>query len=249
VSHVTIYRIVDYGLNVYTNNDPSTFNAANSGPYSNITFDTGTATTGSGTFGAYLNFSTRGIQGMTCTTGSAPVSTATCIDVAYPGNSVEDVRIEGFSTGVAVAASDTVLMNIDGDTNPKSTKPVVDVVTIGSGVTNVALMAVSNNCTVTLCSTDTADLTIKDSATSANLQVSTDPFVAMYVLGNKLGMGTTVPHSRYTTSPTVANWSSGTNQSPTNGGACTGRGSLYSYLTSGGLYVCSAKDLTWVKAQ
>jgi len=249
VNHVTIYRIVDYGLNVYTNNDPLQFNAANSGPYSNITFDTATATASSNTFGAYLGFSTRGIQGMTCTTGSATVSTATCVNVAASGNSVEDVRIEGFSTGVTVAASDTVLMNIDGDTNPKATKLVVDVVTIGSGVTGVALLAVSNNCTVALCSTDTADLTIKDSATNTNLQVSTDPYVAMYVLGNKLGTGTTVPHSRYTTSPTVANWSSGTNQSPANGGACTGRGSLYSYLSSGGLYVCSAKDLTWVKAQ
>jgi len=271
VKNVTIYRIVDIGLNVFNSSDPS-LPQTNSGPFSNITFDPASLLiTGGQTVGAYLNASTRGIQGMTCTTGNvvSASSTGTCVTVASSGNSIEDIRIEGFSTGVDVSASNTVLMNIDGDTNPKAggaQGTVLNVVTLERAVTNVALIGITNNCTSsTVCSgtgADGKDSTINDLATGAQILVSTNPFVAMYVLGDKTtivnGTTTTNAYSRYatsaslstTTGPSTANWQvgSGVPANPTNGCAA---GSLYSNSASSSfpaLYVCSANSTyfgTW----
>jgi hypothetical protein len=251
VKNVTIFRVIDIGLNVSNTSDPASPAAtANSGPYSNITFDPANLTiTGGQTFGAYLNSSTRGIQGMTCTTGnlSSASSTGTCVYVAATGNSVQDVRIEGFSTGVEVSAKNTLLMNIDGDTNPLHTTTVLNVVKIDAGKTDVALIGIANNCTNN-CS-DGSDTTINDSATGTQILVSTDPFVAMYVLGDTATIGGASAYSRYTTSaspPTTtssstANWQVRSGTPSTSSNACT-PGSLYSNTSGTGtaLYVCSA---------
>jgi hypothetical protein len=235
VDHVTLYRIGGTGLNVGAS-------ATNSGPYTNITFDT-TVSGGSGTTGAILQATTRGIQGMTCTTGTATLTgnnVGTCINIATGanGNAIEDVRVEGFSVGVNVGASNTVLMNIDGDTNPHNSSTTLTVISLSSTVTDVAAIAVTNNCASSC--TDNNDFTISDSATSTNLKAKTDPFIAAYVLGDSPSSGI---YSRYTTSPTVASWSVGNGPAPTT--SCA-PGSLFSN-TSGSpyaLYVCSAVPTT-----
>ena len=261
---MTFYRIYDIGINAFNTNDPASFSAANSGPYVNITFDTGSITPSSTTQGAYLGYTTHGIKGMTCITGTA---SGQCIYVAAPGNTVEDVRVIGFTSGVDVSTSDTVVRNVVGDTNPTGQAMPINVVLIGSSGKNVVLIGISNNCSnTTYCPNDQHydldNYTIKDSVTGTNLQVASDPYVAMYVVGNQIGSGTSAFYSRYTTSPTVPNWSSG-NGIPS--GTCTGSvinngntitqgiGGLYSNTGSGGgLYVCSAVTSggaqSWVSA-
>jgi len=254
VSHVTLYRIVNVGLNI-TSNVPSA-PQTNSGPYTNITFDTAGSTATTNTYGASFNVTTRGFQGITCTTGSydltSNTSDGTCINIAGPGNSVQDVRIEGFSTGILVAASNTVVMNVDGDTNPHSQQTTLNVVNIGGlALENVALIGIANNCVVgdnntQYCQTgsstlDNSDLTISDNLTGTRLHVSTDPFVAMYVVGTPVGTGTGVAatYSKYTTSQSTVNWAVG-NVAPS-GNTCS-PGSLYSNVSGNpyALYVCSA---------
>jgi hypothetical protein len=237
VDHVTIFRVLSIGINVSSN-------AANSGPYTNITFDTFGLGGSSSVTGAYLNYGTRGIQGMTCTTGNAVISSSppgVCINVAAPGNSIEDVRIEGFTTGINVGASNTVLMNIDGDTNPNTSATTLNVVEIVSSVTDVALIGITNNCNSPYCSGDSTDSTIIDNTTSPATQLlaAKDPFVAMYVVGDTVTVNSAPAYARYTTSPNLTNWSVG---SAGVNGSCTAPGSLYSN-TSGSpnaLYVCSA---------
>lgn len=249
VKRVTIYQVLDNGLNVYDGNDPLGNNAAMSGPYSDIIFDTGAGTVSTTTIGAYLNYATHGIHGMTCTTGSTTVTEAgTCIQVAASGNSVQDVRVEGLMTGVSVTASNVVVVNVDGDTNPRTSTSTIDVVVIGA-VQNVVVMGISNNC-VSNC-TDKNDATIKDNATSTNLTVATDPYVGLYVVGAKLASVSSTSFSRYSTSPSAATWISG-NQS-VSGTPCTntvnsvvyGLGSLYSNTSNGNLYVCSVTNGEW----
>lgn len=249
VKRVTIYQVLDNGLNVFDKSDPLGLNAAMSGPYSDIIFDTGTKSPNSGTIGAYLNYATHGIHGMTCTTGSVTVTSAgNCIEVEASGNSVQDVRIEGFLTGISVGASDVVVMNVDGDTNPRTATSTITVVVIGA-VQNVVVMGVSNNC-VSNCS-DKNDVTLKDNATGTVLTVATDPYVGLYAVGTKLASVSSTSFSRYSTSPSTAAWLSG-NQS-VSGTPCTstvnsvvyGLGSLYSNTSSGNLYVCSVTNGEW----
>src|SRR5258708_11454543 len=153
VRSVTIYAIKDIGLNIgYCCDQCANTNAANSGPYTNITFDLGSSTIGSNgvTYGVYINITTRGIQGITCTDGSITVAGGTCIYLSAKAsnNSIEDVRIEGLWTGVDILASNTVVMNVDGDTNPKTSTSVLNVVKIEAATTNVVLIGIMNNCTI-----------------------------------------------------------------------------------------------------
>jgi hypothetical protein len=241
VSHVTVYRATGVGLSVAAA-------ATNSGPYSDITFDTKNVTPNGSTECANIAATTRGIQHMTCTTGATADTVADGISIAAQGNSVEDVRIEGFATGVSVAASNNVLINILGDSNPQGASSPVSVVSIASGMSNVALMGITNNCT----SNCTYSTTVADNATNAQLTHTSDPSVAMYVLGNcttPSSCTTSSAYSRYTTSTSVANWSVGTTGTPVTGG-CAARGSLYSNRSasaSPALYVCSAvgTNPTW----
>lgn len=246
VKNVTFYQIIGIGLNVYNTNDPNTVSSANSGPYSNITFDLGTALPASATRCVYLNTNTRGIHGMTCTANSYTAVAVDGIQLASgaSGNSIEDVRIEGFQNGVYIPVSDVVMKNILGDSKTKNATQIVSVVNIVSGATNVALIGITNNCSATQsCGTSSDNDTITDGSTGQHIRVTTDPFVAMYVLGNKITVGASNAYSRYTTSPSVANWSVGTSAiSITPPTACSSPGSLYSNSSSSanpGLYVCS----------
>lgn len=240
VKHVTIYRALDIGISVSST-------AQNSGPYSNITFDLDTQTPTSSTYCAYIQATTRGIQKITCTTGATGVTgydtgtNAIWLASGATNNTVEDVRIEGFAVGVYVGASSVVVKNVDGDTNWRGgSAPAVYVVEIGSGVANVALIGVSNNCTVNCSSA----YSINDTPEGQTLK---DQFVAMYALGNALA-GTTNVYSRFTTSPSLASWSVGTAVPNTTTYTCPAKGSLYANMAPGSgpvLYVCSAYTGHW----
>ena len=150
------------------------------------------------------------------------------------------MRIEGFAIGVYVAASNVVVKNVDGATNPKGTSFPVYVVELDTGATNVALMGISNNCSQNCGSA----YSVKDVPENATLLK--DQFVAIYALGVALPGTTSNVYSRFTTSPAVANWSVGSSSAS---GACTAKGSLYSNTapSSGNpaLYVCSAFNGQW----
>jgi hypothetical protein len=240
VNHVSLYQITGIGLKVFGN-------AQNSGPYSNITFDTAGVLTTTSTTCVELEVTTRGLQAITCTTNSATATVPYAIYVDSSNNSVEDVRIEGFTNGVIVgynaAASGNVLRNILGDSSPRGTHQVVSVIDISTNhpVTDLAVIGVANNCTGSFCSGSNAE-TVSDHVTGTTLHFSTDPFVAMYVLGKQLSTGVN-GYSLYTTSPEAVNWSVGT-IAPTAGNTCIltngTAGSLYSNTGSGtSLWVCT----------
>lgn len=98
VDHVTLYQIRGTGL--------SLSGAANgSGPYTNITFDLGTASGVSSTHCANINglTSTLGIHGLTCLSENNDPLTAVLLDSS--NNSIEDVRIAGFYDGIRIGAN------------------------------------------------------------------------------------------------------------------------------------------------
>jgi len=114
VNRVNLYR-VGVGLNISTAS--STLTAQNSGPYSNIVYNTGGST---GTCAEIEGLtSTRGIHGLTCQGSSdSPVA----VLLASSNTTLEDVRIVGFFDGVRLGspqyptANGNVLRNIFGDT-------------------------------------------------------------------------------------------------------------------------------------
>jgi hypothetical protein len=66
-----------------------------------------------------------------------------------------------------------------------SGQTTLNVVRIESTAKNVALIEIANNCSgSSFCTNDGSDLTVQDVAAGTNLSVLTDPFVAMYVLGD-----------------------------------------------------------------
>ena len=221
-------------------------NAQNSGPYSNITFDTGGFAPLSSTSCARIIglTGTRGIHGLTCISSTNDSTAAVFLDSS--NNSIEDVRIIGFYDGILVgsqaAAHSNVFFNIFGDTVYNGGTPI-HVVHISPNfpVTDLSIMSVANSHGGPL-----GEYTIEDDATSKTLS---DPFVAMYVLGQSNNGN----YSRYTTSPNAASWAVG-NGTP-NGGCTTtaSLGSLYSNSgTSGGaLWVCEKNPTNpaWVKIQ
>jgi|ERR1700674_977006 len=113
VDHVSLYQIRGTGLLVSNG-------ANNSGPYSNITFDTGGYVGASTTVCAQIRNTsgTRGIHNMTCISETNDANAALLLDSS--NNSIEDVRIVGFYDGIRVGANanaqSNVLINIIGDT-------------------------------------------------------------------------------------------------------------------------------------
>jgi hypothetical protein len=114
VNHVALYQILGTGLAVAGY-------ATNSGPYSNITFDTGGSSGLPLTVCASINglSGTRGIHGLSCNSETNDANAAVLLDSS--NNSIEDVRIVGFYDGIRVGANapaqSNVLFNIIGDTN------------------------------------------------------------------------------------------------------------------------------------
>jgi hypothetical protein len=116
VNHVTLYRILGTGLSLGVN--PSGGDASNSGPYSNINYDTGSSGAFASTCASINGLSgTKGIHGLTCT--STPDSShAILLDSS--NNTLRDIRIVGFFDGILVgsqnAAHSNILFNVIGDT-------------------------------------------------------------------------------------------------------------------------------------
>jgi hypothetical protein len=240
VSHVKFFQVMGTGLTVNTN-------AQNSGPYSNITFDTGGLTPTTSTACAQIIglTGTRGLHGLSCI--SSTIAPAAAVYLDSSNNSIKDVIIEGFTDGIRVgsqsAAHSNVLFNVLGDTTLITGTQAPATITVihvtknsGSPVSDLSIVGVRNTGLGT---------TIQDDVTGQTLL---DPSVSIYALG-EAGLGG-VGFSRFTTSPNAANWGVG-GQPPV--GPCTTNnyGSLYSRSAAGtpSLWVCenAVSGPTWVQ--
>lgn len=234
VDHVSLYQILGTGL-------LAEGNANNSGPYSNITFDTGGSSGLASTVCAQILglSATRGIHGLSCNSETNDAQAAVLLDSS--SNTLEDVRIVGFYDGIRVGANgdaqSNVLVNVTGDTNPTGvggTTPIIVVhITSGTGntVSDLSIMGANN------AGGSSGTITIKDDLTSTSLL---DTSVGIYALGKNLNNG----YSRFTTSPSAATWGVGSSAPGTS--SCS-PGSLYSN-TSGNpkaLYVCLVSTSQW----
>jgi hypothetical protein len=227
VSHVNMQDVVGTGLYV-------SGNAENSGPYEDITYNTARSG-GSGSVCAQIKglSATRGIHGLSCT---SPPDSPTAVLLDSSNNTLEDVRIMGFSDGILVgsqaAAHSNVLRNIVGDTSTGGLLPpvyVVDISATSNNVSDLAIVGVNNVLAAPL----NGEYTIRDLLTGTTLS---DAYVAMYALGEGASPG----YSRFTTSPSTATWAVGTaNLSGTP--SCAAPGSIYSNTSGSGtaLWVCS----------
>jgi len=249
VDHVTLYQILGTGLLI-------SGSAPNSGPYTNITFDTGGYSGTSSTVCAQIlsvSGGTRGIHGLRCKSETNDAPAAVLLDSS--NNSIEDVTIVGFYDGILVGknanAQSNVLINIIGDTsNPLAGMTPVNTIHISNSntVTDLGIVGVSSG--------GSGTYTIEDNVTlpSGSQEIS-DASVGIYTIGEATGGG----YSRFTTSPSVAHWTVG-HAAPTTSTGCT-QGSLYS-CTNGlngavsctsssgtaALWVCGPSH-TWVPIQ
>ena len=211
VDHVSLYQMLGTGLLV-------SGLANNSGPYSNITFDTGSFTPNSTTVCASINGTTgtRGIHGLTCTAESGEPAAAILLDSS--NNSLSDIRIVGFFDGVRVGsnanAETNILTNVVGDTNRHLTLTPINTVHISNAntVTDLSILGASN-------SGLSGTATLQDDLTGVRLG---DATIGIYAVGKSTNNG----YARFTTSPNplVPTWATG-NGTPT--GTCS-KGSLYS---------------------
>jgi hypothetical protein len=197
-----------------------------SGPYTNITFQTSSAV--SGTACVNVQFSEpRALYGVTCI-GNASSNGAILLD---GGNvAVEDVRIDGFQEGIRIGSQsggvdsgqNDLVMNITG-TNTVNTTGTANLVHIYSGSTgNITVSGV----------TSVGTNSILDSLTGTTL---TDSHIGIYILGQAVSGG----YSRFTTSPNRPNWAVA---SSAPAGNCTANGSLLSNTTGvlgSTLWVCA----------
>lgn len=223
VRRVSMYKLGGIGLQVQNN-------AQNSGPYSDINYDTGGA--GSSTTECIeLDVSSRGVHGLSCKSETSTPSAAVVVNSS--NNSIKDVQILGtFTDGIQVSttASSDVLFNIAGGTGVSN---LVHIETGSASPQDISIMSVSKSGSAN---------TILDNVTTTTLD---DAFVAMYVLGLP-GVGGD-GHSRFTTSvtttPNAVTWGAGTTLPST----CA-KGSLFSYtgtsMNPPDLYVCTASG-TW----
>ena len=227
VRRVNFYQFSGISLKVYNN-------AQNSGPYTDLGCSLGSVTPGTGTFCAQiLNIATHGIHGMTVV-GPSTAATTAAILLDAPNNTLEDIHIQGFQTGIAIGtnaaatnpAQSDVLLNITGGAGVtklihiSSTKPPSD----------LTLMAINN--------TNGSGTTIQDDLV---LSTISDASVALYALGEKLTSGTHTVYSRFTTSKSQPSWAVGT--TPPTG--CTD-GSIFSSTSgSGGSYLFVCRSGVW----
>jgi len=241
VRNVNLYRIAGTGLLV-------SGSAQNSGPYTDIVFnsDADAATT---TVCAQISgVSTRGIHGLTCISGNSSGSypgTAILLDAS--NNSLEDIQVQGFLNGILVgkdaAAQNDVLLNISGNGT------LTNVVHICGSTPTPCPSTPYTVTSLTLVGIATGGGTnnsIKDDLTKTTL---TDPTVALYVLGKSVTVGAATGYSRFTTSVNTTTWGVGTS-APSTGCATSTTGSLFSNTsTSSGtaLYVCNGTSWAAIK--
>jgi hypothetical protein len=232
VDHVSLYQILGTGLSV-------SGNASHSGPYSNITFDTGAYSGVSATTCASVNglSDTRGLHHWSCKSETNDATAGILLDSS--NNTVEDVRLIGFYDGIRVGANSNaksnVLLNVYGDTVGSGLTPIntVHIESLGNTVTDLSIMGLGN-------AGGSGTDTLKDDLTSTQLSGTSDPYVAIYALGKSANGG----YSRFTTSPNAATWGVGSSAPGTT--SCS-PGSLYSN-TSGSpkaLYVCLGSTSQW----
>jgi hypothetical protein len=226
VNHISLYRIHGTGLLIEDS-------ANNSGPYSNITFNAGFTPPSTTVCAQIIGVTdgTHGIHGLICATETTSYPNAAVL-LDSSNNSIEDVRVEGFSDGILVGeygnAQSNVLANISGDTpNGTTSVNVIHIANVGNTVTDLSIVGVSNV-------GGFGTITIKDDPTSTSLP---DASVGLYALGEQANGG----HSRFTTSPNAATWVSGTT-APTSSCPASASGSLYSNSSGSGgnLWVCPA---------
>jgi len=235
VDHVSLYQIRGTGLLVENN-------ATNSGPYSNITFDTGGYSGTSSTVCAQIldvTGGTYGIHGLNCMSETMDAPAAVLLDSS--NNSIEDVTIKGFEDGIRVGANgnaqSNVLVNIIGDTTGCPSACIVPIRVVH--IVNSGGTYTLNNLSIAGVSTMAYSYSIYDDLTGTHLL---DSSVGIYALGESASGG----YSRFTTSPNAASWVVG-NPTSTSApsGACS-TGSLYSNLNPNtgssiyALYVCEA---------
>ena len=108
VDHVTVYQILGTGLLISNSGSSS---ATNSGPYTNITFDTGGYPGASSTMCAQIigTSGTRGIHGLRCKSETNDAQAGVLLDSS--NNSIEDVNIVGFYDGILVGSQASAQSN------------------------------------------------------------------------------------------------------------------------------------------
>ena len=232
VDHVTLWQFLGTGLYIHTSG------AQNSGPYTNITYDTNGAASGTA---VCVNINgvgggTHGIRGLTCKSANySPVA----VFLDSSNNSLEDVRIIGFDDGIRIGslatARSNVLFNILGDTVVGTA--VINVIHILNNptlVSDLSIVGVTNQ-------GGAGTFTIQDGLTGTALR---DAQVGMYVLGKQRS---NVGYPRFTTSPNAAAWVFNAGSPPMGTGKCA-TGSLYSDNSSNGgaLWVCD-RTTAWVQ--
>jgi hypothetical protein len=210
--------------------------AANSGPYANISY---TVSQPVGTTECvFVGAVGVSIHGLSCTNTNTGGTPTTAVDVESNADFIEDVAVQGFENAVFVGASGTAgsdtLVNISGNTI------VGNVVHLGSSdtaVTDVTVLGVSTN---------GATDSIKDEQTSTTLL---DGTVAMYVLGEPVTAGgTIVGYTRFTSSPSVPTWIYVGNPTPniTPPGQCNAGSIATNYLGKVGnnntMWVCTGNN-------
>jgi hypothetical protein len=231
IDHVSLYQILGTGLSVFNS-------ASHSGPYSNVTFDTGAYSGVSSTTCANINglTDTHGLHHWSCKSETNDGAAGILLDSS--NNTLEDVRLVGFHDGIRVGANATaqsnVLLNIYGDTAGGLT-PIntVHIESVGNTVTDLSIMGLANG-------GGSGTYTLRDDLTSTLLSGASDPSVGIYALGKSANGG----YSRFTTSPNAATWGVGSSAPGTT--SCS-PGSLYS--NTGGspkaLYVCLGSTSQW----
>jgi hypothetical protein len=232
IKSVSLYQILGVGLSI------TTTGAGNSGPYSDIRFNAGATGSAQAVCAQILDVSTRGIHGLTCISPLHPNSAAVLLD--GPGNSIEDVHIDGFSDGIRIGSQSN------------SSGGVIFNVTGASSVTNVVHIYGTNttsHLTIMQVATGGAKYAIEDDDQTP-FEFIPDSFVAMYALGEPTIFDTNkhpTAYSRFTTSPSAPTWFIGVGALSIGvpcGTSSTGTiGSLYSNTAPSGtstLWACAA---------
>lgn len=225
--------------------------ASNSGPYSNLVCNIASGAASATNACVSLQAHTRGVHGISCYGNGTPTA---AIYLDSDMNSIEDVYVNGFDNGVligsgyngsntALQAPSNLLFNISGGSSVTELVHITDNTTTSS---NPICPQHYTACDETIMNvTAAAGTTIQDDIMSTTLTVTgSDSSVGMYFLGEQIGGNTTpAQYTRFTSSPRVPTWGSGTS---TPSSTCSGTGSLYSNVSSsaGGLYACIG---SWTK--
>jgi len=177
----------------------------------------------------------RGIHALTCTGSGNP----TGILLDGVAASIEDVFISGFGDGVLVGsrgpAPSNILLNIRGDTNLTNLIHISSQTTGGvANVTDLTILGVTSSAST--------GKTIRDDLTGPVLAYSTDPSVALYMVGEPVAVGGSTAYSRFSSSSTVPTWLVG-GSAPAHSCAA---GSLYS-ITSGATHLYGCVGAAWVE--